>query len=84
MGFLVDGFCELFENEDNLGTVSYFHGCFYHGYIKTFDTNRSRKLFTGASMDTRYDSTRKIAEKIRNANYNLIEMWECDFHRLIE
>ena len=33
-------------------------------------------------MDTRLiDGTRRIAERIRNANYHLIEMWKCNFDR---
>ena len=84
MGFPVDGFCKPLENEKHLGIVLNFHGCFYHGCIKTFKTNRDRPLFTGDSMDTRLDSTRRIAEKIRNANYRLIEMWKCDFDKQVE
>ena len=84
MGFPVDGSCKPFENEKHLGVVLNFHGCFYHGCIKTFRTNRDRPVLTGDSMDIRLDSTRRIAEKIRYANYRLIEMWKCDFDKQVE
>ena len=84
MGFPVDGCCEPLENEEHRGIVLSYHGCFYHGCIKTFETNRSRELFTGDTMDTSLDSTHRIAERIRNANYELIKLWESDFDRQVE
>ena len=44
-----------------------------------FRINRGAGLTSGDSMDTRYERTLAISEKISSNNYELIEKWECVF-----
>ena len=72
----VDGYC---EEENGKGIVLQFHGCFWHGCPRCFTINRDTRLVSNENMDERYERTLKISEKIRESNYTLIEIWECEF-----
>ena len=78
-GILVDGYSQPRTDENHRDIVLQFHGCFWHGYPRCFRINRGTGLISGDSMDTRYERTLAISEKIRSNNYKLIEKWECVF-----
>jgi ribosomal protein S20 len=73
LGYKVDGYCE----ETN--TVYQFHGCFWHGCPKCFNSetinNKNQK-----TMKDLYNQTLKISNEIMK-EYKLIEIWECDFKK---
>ncbi|XP_044594809.1 uncharacterized protein LOC123272174 [Cotesia glomerata] len=80
-GIVVDGYFE--NSRTGKKTVLQFHGCYWHGCPKCYKVNRDRKLNNNYqeidNMDTRYERTIAISERIRNSGYKLIEEWECDF-----
>ena len=81
LGIPVDGFCEPLETENHKGIVLSFLGDFWHGNVLTYPSHRDKVFFTGNTMNDRLTCTRKMAQKIRNAGYELIEKWERDFDR---
>jgi len=68
----VDGY----DNKTN--TVYEFHGCYWHGCPRCFEPDYFNKKSKKTASDL-YSKTTERALAIRNAGYNLIEMWECDF-----
>jgi len=68
----VDGY----DNKTN--TVYEFHGCYWHGCPRCFEPDYFNKTSKKTASDL-YSKTTERALAIRNAGYNLIEMWECDF-----
>lgn len=75
-GYLVDGF----DPVDN--TVYQYHGCFWHG-CPCKKKNRDEILKDGTSLDSRLERTEIISKAIRDAGYQLIEIFECNFDRQI-
>lgn len=73
----VDGF------DPNTNTVYEFDGCFYHGCPVCFP-NRDQRHPKHDDMTMRdiYDNTISREQAIRNAGYNLIVMWECQWKKL--
>ncbi|KAK5643501.1 hypothetical protein RI129_007346 [Pyrocoelia pectoralis] len=78
-GVKVDGFCaetnEVFE----------FYGCYYHGCPKCFKHVRNTPL-TDSTIETleyRYEATLAKSSRIKELGYTVVEMWECDFRRLM-
>ena len=68
----VDGFCK----ENN--TVYEFQGCFWHGCEKCF--NRSTiNTNNQIDMETLRKRTKEKNKKIMDAEFNLVETWECNF-----
>ena len=67
----VDGFCE--ESK----TVYEFQGCFWHGCVKCFSNDI---INTKNQMDmlTLRRRTQAKNDKIRNAGYKLVEVYECE------
>ena len=56
-----------------------FHGCFWHGCPKCKAENRD-DTSKGWSFNQKLHHTKKISQYIRESGYNLVEMWECDYH----
>jgi hypothetical protein len=52
--------------DEKTNTVYQYHGCFWHGCIKCYSSDF-------------INNKNKTAMQIRNAGYNLIEMWECNW-----
>jgi hypothetical protein len=76
-GLKVDGF------DEKTNTVYQYHGCFWHGCIKCYSSdfiNNKNKTV----MEDLYEKTIERSEQIRNAGYNLIEMWECNWTKYKE
>lgn len=69
----VDGFCK------QTNTVYEFHGNFWHGNPNMFDPTDINP-FNKKSYGDLYKSTLDRSNKIKRFGYNLIEMWESDFH----
>ena len=81
-GVLVDGFCRGENNR--LPMVFNYHGCFYHGCIRCYRINRDKPISDkrDESMNDRYDRTMRVRQKIlASGNYELIEIWGCEFAR---
>jgi len=68
----VDGY------DHKTNTVYEFHGCYWHGCSRCFEPVYFNKTSKKTASDL-YSKTTERALAIRNAGYNLIEMWECDF-----
>lgn len=77
---LVDGFCESLDGIEPSICLQ-FHGDFYHGCVKCFQTGRNKILHTGHTFNELYEQTVKISNKIINNGYKLIEIWECEFDK---
>ena len=69
----VDGF------HQESGTIFEFHGRFWHGDPRRHDPGEINK-FNGKTFEELYQRTLERDEKIRSMGYNLIVMWEMDFH----
>ncbi|XP_031330124.1 uncharacterized protein LOC116182909 [Photinus pyralis] len=78
-GVKVDGYCA----ETN--TVYEFQGCYWHGCEECFpnQANIDPKLDINNSMFVRNENTAARSKFLRERGYNLVEMRECDFKKLI-
>ncbi|XP_031348773.1 uncharacterized protein LOC116174886 [Photinus pyralis] len=78
-GVKVDGFC-VETNE-----VYEFYGCYYHGCPKCFKHARNVPLSdnTAETLEYRYEATLAKSNRLKELDYSVIEMWECDFRRLM-
>ncbi|KAG8238696.1 hypothetical protein J437_LFUL016575, partial [Ladona fulva] len=67
------------------GTVFEFHGCYFHGCTSCFP-NRDKKIPNSPheTMGTRYEATEKKIAKLVRGGYDVVEMWECTFDRLVK
>jgi hypothetical protein len=86
-----DGFCKLDKdlkpideasNDENKckGTAFMFHGCFYHGHpIGECTMQNKERTLDGESHTDRYARTAKALQRLEQANYNVITMWECEW-----
>jgi hypothetical protein len=76
----VDGYCsetnEVFE----------FQGCYYHGCPKCYKIDRNDPLYDDPSqtLHLRHESTVAKIEKLKNLNFIVHEMWECQFRQLLK
>uniref|UniRef100_A0A8D8ZAP4 DNA-directed DNA polymerase n=1 Tax=Cacopsylla melanoneura TaxID=428564 RepID=A0A8D8ZAP4_9HEMI len=71
-GAKVDGF----DKETN--TVYQYHGCFWHGCPKCFHEDIINNV-NQETMGDLYEKTLRRSSKIRDAGYNLVEMWGCQW-----
>ena len=74
--YLVDGFCE----ETN--TVYEMLGCYWHGCPKCYDQYTCNST-SGIIMKDLLSNTMDRTRKLRNMGYTVVEMWECQFRRLL-
>ena len=63
------------DHETN--TVYEYYGCFWHGCPKCFKSDYMNPINYKTASEL-YNKTIERSLAIRNAGYNLIEMWECD------
>jgi hypothetical protein len=68
----VDGY------DHKTNTVYEYHGCYWHGCLRCFEPDYFNKRSKKTASEL-YNKTTERALAIRNAGYNLIEMWSCDF-----
>ena len=72
-GLSVDGWCSATK------TVYQFHGCYWHGCpCQGPGTNKTRQR----SFEDLREDTRKCTERIQEAGYKVIEMWECEWRKI--
>ena len=62
-------------------TVLEYHGCIFHGCRKCYPKQGNLKRFChpDRTVDEVYEATQKKAAILRDAGYNVVEMWGCDF-----
>ncbi|KAE9530087.1 hypothetical protein AGLY_011549 [Aphis glycines] len=72
-GAKVDGF----DNKSK--TVYQYHGCFWHGCTKCYKDRETINNINHETMEDLYQKTIDRSTTIKNAGYNLVEQWECDW-----
>ncbi|KAE9522228.1 hypothetical protein AGLY_017373 [Aphis glycines] len=72
-GSKVDGYDEKSK------TVYQYHGCFWHGCTKCYKDGETINNINHETMDDLYQKTIERSTIIKNAGYNLIEQWDCDW-----
>lgn len=79
-GVKVDGYCEETKQ------IFEFHGCYYHGCPICFKCNRDEPMHEdpSATLNIRNEATVAKTERLRELGYEIVEMWECQFRRLLE
>ncbi|KAJ8981044.1 hypothetical protein NQ317_018016 [Molorchus minor] len=79
-GVKVDGYCEETRQ------VFEFHGCYYHGCTICFQHRRDEPLHDEptATLNSRYEGTVGKTERLRELEYEVIEMWKCQFRRQLK
>lgn len=80
-GVKVDGYCEETKQ------VFEFHSCYYHGCRECFKHNRDMTIMhdnPAETMHLRYESTMAKSERLRELGYEVIEMWECRFRKMLQ
>ena len=62
-------------------TVYEYNGCIFHGCRKCYPKQGNLKRFChpDRTVDEVYEATLKKAAILRDAGYNVVEMWGCDF-----
>ncbi|KAJ8969906.1 hypothetical protein NQ317_009131 [Molorchus minor] len=60
-----------------------FHGCYYHGCP---GTQRDEPLYENPTetLNLRYETTISKIDRLRNLDYEVIEMWECQFNSALK
>jgi G:T-mismatch repair DNA endonuclease (very short patch repair protein) len=72
----VDGYCQ-YTNE-----VFEYLGFFWHGCLCM--ANRHSPIGnTNETLQNRYEETMARLEKIKNAGYKIVSVWECEFQKLL-
>ncbi|XP_050512049.1 uncharacterized protein LOC126888071 [Diabrotica virgifera virgifera] len=73
----VDG---LYEN-----TIFDFQGCYYHGCPTCYPTDRTAPLHDDPSdcMENRHDKTIAKVKHLRSIGYEVVEIWECQFRKML-
>ncbi|XP_044591938.1 uncharacterized protein LOC123270042 [Cotesia glomerata] len=82
-GVKLDGYR---EDKNGQKFAYQFHGCFWHGCIKCFQSDRNQSVFKNKNVkhishNIRYENTQTQSRKIESDNYNLTEIWECEFNK---
>ena len=64
-------------------TVFEFQGCEYHGCKKCKPNGRHVKTFhhPDRKVEELYQATQRKTELLKQAGYNVVEKWECDFRK---
>ena len=77
VGFFVDGYCH------DTNTVYEFHGCFWHGCPHCYPNRHEQHLrHCDRTMQDVYEGTQQRTHLIQALGYNVVQMWECEWHRL--
>ena len=71
----VDGYCK----KNN--TVYEFHGDYWHGNPNVYNSNDINPD-TKTSFGELYNKTLQRDNNIRKLGYNLVTIWECDYHKM--
>lgn len=76
--YAVDGF-----DEQN-GVIYEFHGCRYHACTSCFPNQKLRDSRSGFTMGDIHKMTVNRTRELREAGYRVIEIYECQFLKLIK
>ena len=77
-GAFVDGY------EPKSKTVFQFHGCHFHGCKKCFPNGRQKVVTNGKTCNKARTATAKRTQALREAGFQVIEKWECQFQKMRE
>ncbi|KAJ8965523.1 hypothetical protein NQ317_019537, partial [Molorchus minor] len=79
-GVKVDGYC----SETNQAFE--FHGCYYHGCPGCFKLNRGDPMQDDPTqtLNSRHEATVSKTGRLRELGCEVVEMWECQFIRLLK
>ena len=75
--YFVDGYDPL------ICTVYEFHGCLYHGCPRCYPSRRHYAV-PERSVEELYQATLCKRMALLRAGYTVIEMWECEWDRLVD
>ncbi|XP_072377730.1 uncharacterized protein [Diabrotica undecimpunctata] len=66
-------------------TIFEFQGCYYHGCPSCYPEKRTSPLHDDPSdcMENRYDKTNLKNQYLQSQGYEVVEMWECTFRKII-
>ena len=77
--YFVDGYDPLTR------TVYEFHGCLYHGCPRCYPSRRAKHYAVpDRSVEELYQATLSKRMALLRAGYTVIEMWECEWDRLVD
>ena len=78
--FFVDGYDPVTQ------TVYEFHGCRWHGCRSCFPRHRDIKSAQNPdrTFTEMYDATLVKMQTLRNAGYRVVEMWECQWAKMVK
>ena len=77
--YFVDGYDPLIR------TVYEFHGCLYHGCPRCYPNRRAKHYATpDRTVEELYQATLSKRMALLRAGYTVIEMWECEWDRLVD
>lgn len=67
-------------------TAYEFHGCQWHGCPKCKPTKRHEKSWNhpDRTVEAVYQATLRKTELLKEAGYNVVEQWECEFKRMLK
>ncbi|PFX30059.1 hypothetical protein AWC38_SpisGene5144 [Stylophora pistillata] len=70
--------------DSTTNTVYEFHGCLYHG-CRTCFPDRMQFSFANPdrTMDALFSCTMRKTQDLRTKGYHVVEMWECEWKRLV-
>ena len=75
--YFVDGY------DPRICTVYEFHGCLYHGCPRCYPSRRHYAV-PERSVEELYQATLCKRMALLRAGYTVIEMWECEWDRLVD
>ena len=77
--YFVDGYDPLTR------TVYEFHGCLHHGCPRCYPNRRAKHYAVpDRSVEELYQATLSKRMALLRAGYTVIEMWECEWDRLVD
>ena len=77
--YFVDGYDPL------TSTVYEFHGCLYHGCPRCYPVRNATHYATpDHTVEELYQATLSKRMALLRADYTVLEMWECDWDRLVD
>ena len=77
INYKVDGYFEF----DGKKFVCEYNGCNFHGCLKCFPRDRITTMNDGKSMEQRYKETKLKEKRLKEAGYEVISKWSCEFNQ---
>ena len=76
--YFEDSYCRVDGFDPDTNTVYLFHGDFWHGNPAVFEASEINTK-TSTTHGYLYEKTMKIEQKLQDAGYDLVVMWEKDW-----